>query len=63
MSVICECPVRGHAEVSGLGAVGQMFSINIDVNLTLCLPVVQVEGRRYCFCHAELQLPFLEVCR
>ena len=63
MSMIRECPAQGHTEVSGLSAVGQMFSLNIDVNLTLCLPVVEVEGRRHCFCLAELQLPFLEVCR
>ena len=63
VSAICECPVQDYAKVSWLSAVGQMFSLNTDVDLTLCLPVVEVEGYQHCFCLAELQLPFLEVCR
>ena len=36
--------IQSYVKVGGLGTEGQEFSINLDVKLTTCLPVVKVKG-------------------
>ena len=39
----------------------EWLAIQLHGKLTFCFPVGKMEYRRYCFCVAEFQPPFLEV--